>query len=202
MSTASAGRFVASTDRPPPWRTLHFAAERPQVLAMPADGCVGQSLVQQMEQEWREHLNDLLAHEDVRRLGVPGSGPVVQSGQAWSRRCACCGSRLNALSTLTRESVMLLARLLQRLAIIGAAAHGGMQAEALDVGAQRLLEVGVPGHVTLQRQHLLAGAWAKGDAVRTGGGLQRPERAGLVRIGVVVGHIGLVLLFDEHPLCG
>jgi len=32
--------------------------------------------------------------------------------------------------------------------------------------------------------------------------LQRPERAGLVRIVVVVGHVGLALLFDEHPLAG
>jgi len=55
---------------------------------------------------------------------------------------------------------------------------------------------------TPQRQHFLAGAWAEGDALRTGGGLQRPEYAGLVRIGVVVGHVGLALLFDEHPLAG
>jgi len=53
------------------------------------------------------------------------------------------------------------AQLLQRLAVVGTAAHGGMQAEALDVGAQSLLEVRVPGHGTLQRQHLLAGAACK-----------------------------------------
>ncbi len=51
----------------------------------------------------------------------------------------------------------------------------------------------------LHRQHLLAGAWAEGDAVGARGGLQRPEHAGLVRIGVVVGLAGLALLFDEHP---
>jgi len=45
---------------------------------MPADGCLGWAFVQQMEQERREHLNDLLAHEDVRGLDLPGSGPVVQ----------------------------------------------------------------------------------------------------------------------------
>jgi len=60
----------------------------------------------------------------------------------------------------------------------------------------------VPGHRALQLQHLLSGAWAEGDAVSAGCGLQRPEHAGLVRIGVVVGHVGLALFFDEHPLCG
>jgi len=42
-------------------------------------------------------------------------------------------------------------------------------------------------------------AWAEGDAVSARGCLQRPERAGLVRIAVAVSHIGLALLFDEHP---
>ena len=79
-------------------------------------------------------------------------------------------------------------QLLQRLAVFGAAAHGGVKAEAVDVGAQRLLEVCVPRHRTLQRQHLLAGAWAEGDALRKGGGLQRPERAGLVRVAVAIGN--------------
>jgi hypothetical protein len=77
-----------------------------------------------------------------------------------------------------------------------------VQTESGDVGAQRLLEVRVPGHRALQRQHLLPGAWAEGDAVSAGGGLQRPEHPRLVRIGVGVGHVGLALLFDEHPLAG
>jgi len=67
------------------------------------------------------------------------------------------------------------AQLLQRLAVVGAAAHGGVEAEDLDVGAQSLLEVPVPGHGTLHRQHLLAGARAKGDAVSARRCLQRPE---------------------------
>ena len=44
--------------------------------------------------------------------------------------------------------------------------------------------------------------WPAGDAVRTSGGLQRPEHAGLIRVAVVVGHVGLALLFNEHPLRG
>ena len=32
--------------------------------------------------------------------------------------------------------------------------------------------------------------------------LQQPAHAGLVRIGVVVGHVGSAPLFDEHPLAG
>ena len=54
----------------------------------------------------------------------------------------------------------------------------------------------------LQRQHLLPSAWAEGDAVSTRGGLQRHERAGLVRTTVVVGHVGRTLLFDQHPPTG
>ncbi len=94
------------------------------------------------------------------------------------------------------------AQLLQRLAVVGAAAHGGVQAEPVDVGAQRLLEVLLPGHDALHRQHLLPGAWAEGDAVGTRRGLQRPERAGLVRVCVVVGQVGLTFLFDQHPPTG
>jgi len=44
---------------------------------MPAQRCLGQTLVQQMKQERRERLNELLAHEDICGLDVPGSGPVV-----------------------------------------------------------------------------------------------------------------------------
>jgi hypothetical protein len=94
------------------------------------------------------------------------------------------------------------AKLLQPLAVVGATAHGCVQAEPADVGAQRLLEVCVSGHGTLQRQHLLPGAWPEGDAVSARRSLQRPEHAGLVRIAVVVGQVGLALLFDEHPLAG
>ena len=54
----------------------------------------------------------------------------------------------------------------------------------------------------MQRQHFPTGARAEGDAISTRCGLQRPEHTDLVRIGVVVGHVGLTLLFDEHPLAG
>ena len=49
------------------------------------------------------------------------------------------------------------AQLLQRLAVVGAAAHGAVQAEAVDVSAERLLEVFVPWHRAQHRSHLLAG---------------------------------------------
>ena len=47
----------------------------------------------------------------------------------------------------------------------------------------------------------LARGRATGPArpARPGRCLQGPERTALVRIGVVVGHVGLTLLFDEHP---
>jgi hypothetical protein len=91
------------------------------------------------------------------------------------------------------------AQLLQRLPVVGHAAHGGVQAEPVDVGAEHLLEVLLPGHGALYCQHLLPGARADGDAASARSGLQRPGRAGLVRITVVVGHVGRTLLFDQHP---
>ena len=94
------------------------------------------------------------------------------------------------------------AKLLQRLAVVGAAAHGSVQAETVDIDAQRLLEVLLSGHNALRGQHLLPGARAEGDAVGTRRSLQRPERAGLVRITVVVGEVRRTLLFDQHPPTG
>lgn len=41
------------------------------------------------------------------------------------------------------------AQLFQRPAVIGAAAHGCVQTEPVDVGTQGLLEVRIPGHDTL-----------------------------------------------------
>jgi len=68
------------------------------------------------------------------------------------------------------------------------------------VGTQILVAHSVAWHHALHRQHLLPGAWAEGNAVRTRRRLQRPERAGLIRIGVGLGQIArsLPLLFDEH----
>ena len=48
-----------------------LAAEGPEVVAMPVHGRLGQTPVQQMKQERREHADDLLADFDVRRLVVP-----------------------------------------------------------------------------------------------------------------------------------
>ena len=48
-----------------------LAAKRPEVVAMPAYGGLGQAQVEQMQQERCEHLNDLLAHDDVGGLDVP-----------------------------------------------------------------------------------------------------------------------------------
>jgi len=48
-----------------------FAAGRPVVVAMPAEGCLGQTLFQQVQPERRERPNDVLADEDVCGLDVP-----------------------------------------------------------------------------------------------------------------------------------
>jgi len=69
-----------------------FAAERPEVVAMPADGCLGQALVQQMEKERREHLKDLLAHEDGLPEQVARDGSVHHL-QDRRRQLGLCGQR-------------------------------------------------------------------------------------------------------------
>ena len=69
------------------------------------------------------------------------------------------------------------------------------------VGTQLLGALNVQRHGALQGKHLLPGTRAEGNAVSTSRRLQRPERAGIIRIGVGVG-VGQVarslLLFDEH----
>jgi hypothetical protein len=65
-----------------------------------------------------------------------------------------------------------------------------------------LLEAGVPRHDALHGQHLLPCARAECDAVGTGRGLQRPERAGIVRIGIAVGHVRRALLLDQSAAAG
>jgi hypothetical protein len=103
----------------------------------------------------------------------------------------------------SRQAGDVAAQLLQRIAVIGRDAHGCVQTESIDVGAQRLLELRLPGHGALHRQHLLPGARAEGDAASTRRHLQRPERAGLVRIAVVVGDVGRTFLFfDQHAPTG
>jgi len=62
------------------------------------------------------------------------------------------------------------------------------------VGTQLLGALDVWRHGALQGKHLLPGARAEGNAVSTRRGLQRPERAGLIRIGLGVGQIARSLL--------
>ena len=50
------------------------------------------------------------------------------------------------------------AQLLQPLAVVRFHPHRGMQAEPVDVGAQRLVGPVLPRHRALQRQYLLPGA--------------------------------------------
>jgi len=50
------------------------------------------------------------------------------------------------------------AQLLQRLAILSAAAHGGVEAEALHDGAKDLMELRLPWHRSVHLQRFLASA--------------------------------------------
>jgi len=72
------------------------------------------------------------------------------------------------------------------------------------VGKQILGALDVQRHGALQGKHLLPGARAEGNAVSTRRRLQRPERAGLIRIGLDSGQVARspLLLFDEHTAAG
>ena len=69
------------TPRPPSWRLMRpeFATEHPDVVALRAEDCLGQTLLQQVQQERRKQLNDLLAHGDVLGLDVPRSRPFIEA---------------------------------------------------------------------------------------------------------------------------
>jgi hypothetical protein len=55
-----------------------FTAERPELVAMAACGCLDRAPIQQVRQERCEHFNDLLTHGDIRRIDVPGSRSVIE----------------------------------------------------------------------------------------------------------------------------
>ncbi len=83
------------------------------------------------------------------------------------------------------------AQVFQLLALMGSAAHLGMEAEALRVGAAHGVNGGSVGRVCK-----LSTFWPARNAVGAGCRPQGPERE--IRIGV--GEIGHALLFDEEAL--
>ena len=83
---------------------------------------------------------------------------VVSSCQGVFNFSTTCPAALHCTrSSVLRRAGDGAAQLLQRLALVGAAAHGGVQAETLHVGAQVLFEARFSGYGALQTQHLLAG---------------------------------------------
>ena len=129
---------------------------------------------------------------DITKCVVPSRQGVFSFSTTWPAALLCTRSLVSAGRVMVRLSCSSAWRQ------VGAAANGSVQAETLHVGTQVLFEVRLPWHCALQRQQLLAGARAEGDAIRTRGGLQRPERAGFVQIAVVVSQVGRTLLFDQR----
>ena len=87
------------------------------------------------------------------------------------------------------------AQLLQPPGVVCLDPDRSMQAEAVDVGAERLTRCGLARHHAPERQHLLPGSRAEGDAVSDGRGLQR-ARLLTVNVDVGVGQVGLAHLLD------
>jgi hypothetical protein len=90
------------------------------------------------------------------------------------------------------------AQLFQPLAVMGLDSHRGVQAEAVDVGAQGLARRSLARHCTSQGQHLLPGAGPEGDAIRHSRRLQRSQRACLFAFGLRLGQPGLAHVFHQH----
>jgi hypothetical protein len=72
---------------------------------------------------------------------------------------------------------------------------GRVQAEAVDVSAQRLAGRTCPRHLGPECRHLLPGARAESDAASHGCRLQRPLPASLISVGVGLGQVGLAHAF-------
>ena len=88
--------------------------------------------------------------------------PTWLSGPATARRTLMAGDAA--------------AQLLQHRAVAGAASHGSVQAEAVDVGAQRLLVVRVPGHA-LQAALALASVFSSRGTGPSAGTVPCPRSA-------------------------
>ncbi|MCX8004013.1 MAG: hypothetical protein N2688_03500, partial [Burkholderiaceae bacterium] len=88
--------------------------------------------------------------------------------------------------------------MLQPLAVVRFDPHRGMQAEPVDVGAQRLTRPVLARHRSTQGQHLLPGAGPERDAIGDGRGLQRSQRTRLLAVGIRLGQVGLAHVLDQH----
>ncbi|MBL0296725.1 MAG: hypothetical protein IPQ21_05900 [Betaproteobacteria bacterium] len=73
---------------------------------------------------------------------------------------------------------------------------GGSRFQGADAGAVENEHSARPR--ASQGQHLLPCAGAEGDAVGDGRGLQRPQRARLLAVGVGLGQVGLAHVLDQH----
>lgn len=80
------------------------------------------------------------------------------------------------------------AQAFERLALMRGAAHPGMQAEPVPLGAQACVGFVVPTRRGSQAQHLLSGARSQRDAIRARGRLQGRERVIRIEVGQV-GHV-------------
>jgi hypothetical protein len=74
----------------------------------------------------------------------------------------------------------------------------GMQAEPLDVGAQLQARPVLARHRSSQGQYLVPGAGPESDPVGHSRGLQRPQRARLLAVGIRLGQLGLTHVLDQH----
>jgi hypothetical protein len=68
----------------------------------------------------------------------------------------------------------------------------------VDVRAQRLARRSLARHCASRGEHLLSGTGPEGDSVGDGRGLQRPQRARCLTVGIGLGQVGLAHVLDQH----
>jgi glutathione S-transferase len=88
--------------------------------------------------------------------------------------------------------------LLQPLALVCFDPDCGAQAETVDVGAQKLTRCCIARRRAPERQHLLPGAVAEGEAVGDGRRVQRPQRARLLAVGIPRGQVSRAFVAAER----
>ncbi len=109
----------------------------------------------------RQHGDQIGSEDSVFKRTISRNAAMILSSPPQFGQCC----RSNSIIGQGRPGDVA-AQLLKRLPVVGAAAHGCVQAEPVDISAQRLLEFLLSGHGALHWQHLQASARAEGNAIK------------------------------------
>jgi len=104
-----------------------FAAEQPDMVAVPGQCLVGQPLAQQINQKGFDEFDDVLSDEDIAIPAPPRARPIsAKSGQSRSRAAVSAGI-MEGLFILLRVPFMLLPRFLNACHCIPGFVYAGVR---------------------------------------------------------------------------